>query len=144
MAMSTIISPRRPDLKKPKTLFNFGSLLLENKNTVARDHLASERTFLAWLRTSISLSSIGIGLTQLLKIGEKDSNGDQLVKVGKIMGMCFIAVSTLTLCIGGFRYFAVQELLLEKKFPASVTGIVTVVVFAMILSISTFIIVMKM
>lgn len=34
---------------------------LENKGAVARDHLAGERTFLAWLRTSLALASIGIG-----------------------------------------------------------------------------------
>lgn len=34
---------------------------LENKGSVARDHLAGERTFLAWLRTSLALASIGIG-----------------------------------------------------------------------------------
>ena len=34
---------------------------LENRGSVARDHLASERTFLAWLRTSLGLASIGIG-----------------------------------------------------------------------------------
>jgi uncharacterized membrane protein YidH (DUF202 family) len=34
---------------------------LENKGSVARDHLAAERTYLAWLRTSLALASIGIG-----------------------------------------------------------------------------------
>ena len=38
---------------------------LENKGSVARDHLASERTFLAWLRTSLALASIGIGKSLL-------------------------------------------------------------------------------
>jgi hypothetical protein len=36
-------------------------LHLENTGSVARDHLASERTFLAWLRTSLAFCSVGVG-----------------------------------------------------------------------------------
>ncbi|KAH8916794.1 hypothetical protein BT69DRAFT_1287355 [Atractiella rhizophila] len=41
---------------------------LENKGSVARDHLANERTYLAWLRTSLSLASIGVAITQLFRL----------------------------------------------------------------------------
>lgn len=37
------------------------SLTLENSGSVVRDHLASERTFLAYLRTSLGLASSGVG-----------------------------------------------------------------------------------
>ncbi|EMC98609.1 hypothetical protein BAUCODRAFT_375626 [Baudoinia panamericana UAMH 10762] len=47
---------------------NYGSIELENKGSVARDHLALERTFLAWLRTSLSFASIGIAVTQLFRL----------------------------------------------------------------------------
>lgn len=37
------------------------SLTLANTGSVARDHLASERTFLAYVRTSLALASSGVG-----------------------------------------------------------------------------------
>lgn len=37
------------------------SIVLENKGNVARDHLASERTYLAYVRTSLATASAGVG-----------------------------------------------------------------------------------
>jgi hypothetical protein len=37
------------------------SITLVNEGSVARDHLASERTFLAYVRTSLAISSMGVG-----------------------------------------------------------------------------------
>lgn len=44
-----------------RNVFASPSLLLENSGSVARDHLASERTFLAYVRTSLALASAGVG-----------------------------------------------------------------------------------
>jgi hypothetical protein len=68
-ATANSTSPPAPPTLKPKSelkvggelswLGRFGSIELENKGSVARDHLALERTFLAWLRTSLAFASIG-------------------------------------------------------------------------------------
>ncbi|KAL2823096.1 hypothetical protein BJX63DRAFT_6037 [Aspergillus granulosus] len=59
----------------------YGSLELENKGSVARDHLALERTFLAWLRTSLAFASIGIAVTQLFRLSNtttQNANGMEI------------------------------------------------------------------
>jgi len=40
-------------------------VMVENRGTVARDHLSSERTFLAYVRTSLLLTTMGVALVQL-------------------------------------------------------------------------------
>ncbi|KAK2746299.1 hypothetical protein FQN55_005727 [Onygenales sp. PD_40] len=57
-------------------LDKYGSLELENKGSVARDHLALERTFLAWLRTSLAFASIGIAVTQLFRLNSTIADTD--------------------------------------------------------------------
>ncbi|KAL1885416.1 hypothetical protein Plec18167_000910 [Paecilomyces lecythidis] len=54
----------------------YGSLELDNKGSTARDHLALERTFLAWLRTSLAFASIGIAITQLFRLNSSISGGN--------------------------------------------------------------------
>lgn len=60
-----------------KLVDKYGSITLENKGSVARDHLALERTFLAWLRTSLAFASIGIAITQLFRLNTSIRTRDQ-------------------------------------------------------------------
>lgn len=79
----------------------YGSVELENKGSVARDHLALERTFLAWLRTSLSFASIGIAVTQLFRLNTSIQPGSdsehlgtttRLRSLGKPLGSTFLGI----------------------------------------------------
>lgn len=108
-----------------------------------------ERTFLAWLRTSLAFASIGIAVTQLFRLSGSGGTGaldtvnpssfppllsasvldptmsasasmsSHLRGVGKPLGTTFIGIAILVLLVGFHRYFESQYWIIRGKFPAS-------------------------
>jgi len=102
------------------------ALTLENSGSVARDHLASERTFLAYVRTSLTIASMGVALVQLFTIaGDKNQ---QLTRYSRPLGATIIIVGLCTLFLGVARYFTVQYALVVGKFPVARVSTVLVAV----------------
>ncbi|KAI9510135.1 hypothetical protein F5148DRAFT_947865, partial [Russula earlei] len=101
------------------------SLTLQNTGSVARDHLASERTFLAYVRTSLSFSGAGVALVQLFRVSVNatvnDLPGNEIAVApyARPLGATLIAFGMVVLAMGTLRYFTIQRALPQGLFPAA-------------------------
>ena len=103
-----------PPIAKAFTRIQNNQHILNNSGSTARDHLANERTYLAWTRTSLSLIGASIGLLKWQPL--------KLQTEGYLIGILgCVAFITST-----WRYFHVQHLLLEGKFEPNVISILFV------------------
>ncbi|KAJ6526080.1 hypothetical protein B0H19DRAFT_970940 [Mycena capillaripes] len=116
------------------------ALVLVNCGSTARDHLASERTFLAYVRTSLTIASAGVALAQLLTLSDLLNNkAVSPLKPFEVYARPLAACSIFLafICSGRVsRYFSVQVALVNGLFPIlrfrvgiialSLCGIITV------------------
>lgn len=88
--------------------------LVENRDSTARDHLANERTFLAWVRTALGLVGLGVLLERLGAGSDQD--------IAMVAGIGFISFGGLTLIYAVSRYLWVARNLELGLFPVAIRG----------------------
>ncbi|OBT70048.1 hypothetical protein VE03_00673 [Pseudogymnoascus sp. 23342-1-I1] len=96
-----------------------------------RDHLALERTFLGYLRTSQALSMLGIIISQLFTLQKSISPDPHIgyFVTGKPLGAVCQGAAMLTLMLGAFRWWRQQNAITRGKalaggFELTVIGLV--------------------
>ncbi|CAH0033908.1 unnamed protein product [Clonostachys rhizophaga] len=115
--------------------FKVATPLYKNTGSVARDHLASERTFLAWIRTGLGFVALGIAIERFsqLDLGEllqhekprspqarlekEQEKEDSQVLVGALMGM-----GSGSILYGTARYFTNLKALERGQFKPAYHG----------------------
>ena len=91
----------------------------------ASDHLANERTFLAWIRTSIALMGFGFVVVKFSLFIRQLSlvvSGHEVSPpkgFSGVIGMCLVAIGALTALIGYTRYKRIERQLLSQAFYPS-------------------------
>lgn len=83
----------------------------------ARDHMANERTYLAWIRTAIALMGFGMVIVRLryFQIPQLPRPG-----IGWKLGLLFSSVGLITVLLSTFEYFSVRRAIEDDTYePAS-------------------------
>lgn len=107
--------------------------------------MANERTFLAWLRTSLSFITVGVAITQLfkLKVNSKINLNDKLITLssnerlieyhtfGKCLGSLFILLGITTLVLGLLRFFQVQHALIYGHYPMAKVSLTVIILLTL-------------
>ncbi len=96
----------------------------ENRDARARDQLANERTFLAWVRTGLGLIGLGVVVERVGVVRAQ----------GWILAAAFILVGTVVLLYGHARYRAVETLLETGRFRAARRGPLSLLVLCLLLA----------
>ena len=92
-------------------------MIIENTNSLARDHLANERTFLAWLRTGVTLMGVGVALVKFDAI---------------ISGFLFAFIGIIFILSSMKRFFEVMNSLNDGKFIINSKCIIIISIFSII------------
>jgi putative membrane protein len=84
------------------------------KRASASDHLANERTLLAWLRTSIATMAFGIVIDRLQY--SIAAHAPAALRVLPYVGTIFVLIGLLTVAVSLRRFAAVRRQLIEDRY----------------------------
>lgn len=113
-----------------KTIANLPS----DESKYIQQHLANERTFLAWVRTAIAIMGVGFLVTNLHSsmIDKLSVRGDMLAT---IIGLASVGLGVLTVLMSMIVYFKKIHSINNQTFVSSKTYIVTLSTIIIIIAI---------
>ncbi|KAJ9144315.1 hypothetical protein NKR19_g6523 [Coniochaeta hoffmannii] len=115
----------------------------QNTGSVARDHLASERTFLAWVRTGMGFVALGIAIDRFSRLdleeivraahrnpdrnAERETGRDKAEDTdgkadSRFLVGCLMALGSGSIFYGTTNYFSTMKALEKGRFSPSYHG----------------------
>jgi putative membrane protein len=102
------------------------------RDTEIREHLANERTLLAWVRTGVGLISVGFVVERAGALVAGSRGGG--AEASEIFGVVMVALGCITLIAGSIQFFRNRRMIREGVFLASTTPYMVVVVGSLLLA----------
>ncbi|MGI8554330.1 MAG: YidH family protein [Dehalococcoidia bacterium] len=89
----------------------------------ARDHLANERTLLAWVRTAISIMALGFVVAKfgiyLKALASGKHTTEATSSRSGLLGIMLVAVGAATIVLALVRYLRTRRLIIQDSYQAS-------------------------
>ena len=114
---------------------------MDNQNPNISNHLANERTFLAWIRTSIGLMAFGFVVVKFsLFVSQVSSllGKDNLIQnrgYSAVVGIILVAVGMITSVLSYARYRKTQKQISEGNYSHSTILLTVITAFIFFISV---------
>ena len=99
----------------------------EHSQTEVREHLANERTLLSWVRTGVSLISLGLVVERAGALAKAANFQVGSTSGSDIFGLGLALLGALTLILGTAQFLRNRRSIATGKFESSVTGYLIIV-----------------
>lgn len=99
-----------------------------------QQHLANERTFLAWLRTAIAIIGVGFLVTNL-HFTMKTSLSPFSDLLASIIGLSSVGLGIITIIMSTLAYFKKTHTINSQSFRTTKTTVVTLAFFVITIAI---------
>jgi putative membrane protein len=104
----------------------------KNQLKYAQQHLANERTFLAWIRTVIAIVGVGFLTTSLhFTIGKYRDDRIDLISI--VLGMFTCTMGLVITVLATFGYLQKKRQINEETFRPSSAQVILIAVFMVIM-----------
>jgi putative membrane protein len=112
-------------------------------NAQARDHLANERTLLAWIRTSVGIMAFGFVVVKFslfikevsLILGKNATNLPAQHGYSSVIGILLVAVGGVVLLLSYLKYKRTEKQLNSNSFTSSTTLILSLTIIILLFSV---------
>jgi uncharacterized membrane protein YidH (DUF202 family) len=135
--------------RTPKQTDDVFSSVVPNTGSTARDHLANERTFLAWARTGLTFVGLGVAIDSLVRVSnslEAEVEDRQDATAGGVKtekwrahapATGLVLTGAAVLSFSTVRYYRIQNCLMQGTFPLNRVGLGAVIASTSLLTLAS-------
>ncbi len=104
------------------------------RESEVREHLANERTLLAWVRTGVGLISVGFVVERVGALAAGTPGGQETALASEVFGLALVALGCLTLVMGAMQFFRNRRMIIAGVFSATSTPYIVIVAGSLLLA----------